>query len=504
MNPTKQESFMKCIFRMAAVSLACLSTVGPVLALTEADFGKVYEGPGQAIGLNDSNVVLLKGDGTGFVLFDLASKTGRTVAADAALQAQGYKYLVPADLNNQGQVSGRAHGVDAGGGAIQSGFVWSPEAGFQLCPLTHCGASLTDAGVAVTEQGVWSAQTGAIDVALPGAFRASNNLAQRGYILRPTGVQSNGYYNDTARVGVVSREGTELWSVIYPVQVSTGSAGNYEELIPQAMLMNDQGVSLVVFRGFAVMSTSTQLLVNGAHQSTISGEVVSLNNRGQMMTMFDASPSGRANFPSYVTQGERVSLENLLGTWSDSRTLINDSGVILRPQASTFMVFQGPNLSDRASLPVVTTPSVPTGSGTGLLGEYFNVGLFGNKLVTTRIENPDFDWGTGRPAPGVYANAFVVRWSGFIEAEEAGEYVLSTESDEGVRVTLGGQVVINNWRAHRLTTDTSATISLKAGQRLPIVIDYYDILGNATMRLKWRKPGASNATAVPTVRLYQP
>ncbi len=496
---------MKHFLRMAAVSLACLGTAGSALALSEADFGKVYDGPGLAIDLNDSNVVLLNGDGTNFVLFDLASKTGRTVGVDATLMAQGYKYLAPSDLNNQGQVSGWVRGVDASGTVLHSGFVWSPGAGFQLCPLTHCGAVLTDAGVAVTQQGVWSAQTGATDVALPGAFRASNNLAQRGYILRPTGVQSNGYYNDTARVGVVSSDGKELWNVIYPVQVSTGSVGNYEELIPQAMLMNDQGVSLVVFRGFAVMSTSTQLLVNGTHQSTISGEVVSLNNRGQMMTMFDASPSGRANFPSYVTQSERVSLQNLLGTWSDSRTLINDSGVILRPQASTFMVFQGPNLSDRASLPVVTAPpGPPVGTGQGLQGDYFNVGLFGNKLVTTRIENPDFDWGLGRPAPGVYANAFVVRWSGFIEAEEAGDYVLSTESDEGVRVTLDGQVVINNWRAHRLATDTSSTINLKAGQRLPIVIDYYDILGNATMRLKWRKPGASAATAVPTVRLYQP
>jgi cytochrome c peroxidase len=150
-------------------------------------------------------------------------------------------------------------------------------------------------------------------------------------------------------------------------------------------------------------------------------------------------------------------------------------------------------------------PLVPAGTGTGLRGQYSNKGWFGTTtLVLTRTENPSFDWGTGRPASNVNADNFVVKWTGTVQAEEGGVYRFQTLSDDGVRVTVNGQQLINNWTAHGPTTDTSAAITLEAGKRYTIVIDYYEQTGGAVMRLSWQKPGASAFTAIPTNRLYLP
>ena len=151
------------------------------------------------------------------------------------------------------------------------------------------------------------------------------------------------------------------------------------------------------------------------------------------------------------------------------------------------------------------TPLVPAGTGTGLRGQYYNKGWFGTtSLVLTRTENPNFDWGTARPASNVNADNFVVKWTGTVQAEEGGVYRFQTLSDDGVRVSVNGQQVINNWTAHGPTADTSAAITLEAGKRYTIVIDYYEQTGGAVLRLSWQKPGATAFTAIPTNRLYLP
>ncbi len=150
-------------------------------------------------------------------------------------------------------------------------------------------------------------------------------------------------------------------------------------------------------------------------------------------------------------------------------------------------------------------PLVPAGTGTGLRGQYYNQGWFGTTtLVLTRTENPNFDWGTARPASNVNADNFTVKWTGTVQAEEGGVYRFQTVSDDGVRVSVNGQQVINNWTAHSTATDTSAGITLEAGKRYTIIIDYYEKTGGAVMRLSWQKPGASGFATIPNNRLYLP
>jgi MSHA biogenesis protein MshQ len=45
---------------------------------------------------------------------------------------------------------------------------------------------------------------------------------------------------------------------------------------------------------------------------------------------------------------------------------------------------------------------------------------------------------------------------------------------------------------------------MAAGQRLRIVVEYYERGGQAVMALRWRTPGAATFTPIPANRLYLP
>jgi len=62
-----------------------------------------------------------------------------------------------------------------------------------------------------------------------------------------------------------------------------------------------------------------------------------------------------------------------------------------------------------------------------------------------------------------------------IEIAEAGRYRLAVTSDDGVRVVVDGNVVLENWTWHAATRDVR-DISLARG-RHEIVIEYFQIDG---------------------------
>ncbi len=126
----------------------------------------------------------------------------------------------------------------------------------------------------------------------------------------------------------------------------------------------------------------------------------------------------------------------------------------------------------------------------GLLGEYFSNYT---DLVTSRVDPLiDFSWPnagppTGEPAPGVGADAFSVRWTGFIEVPATADYTFVTRADDGARMWVHGQRIIDDWRGHAATR-TEATVTLTAGTRVPIKVEYCDIRFGGVMELLWRTP----------------
>ena len=144
----------------------------------------------------------------------------------------------------------------------------------------------------------------------------------------------------------------------------------------------------------------------------------------------------------------------------------------------------------------------PAGNGAGLAASYYNNTTLSGSAAAERQEAVDFDWGTGRPAPGVNSNNFSVRWVGSVLPPSTGTYRFQTVSDDGVRLWVNGVAVIDNWTNHDPATDTSAAINLVAGVRVDIRLEYYAGTGAATIRLRWLTPGNAAFVAVPAARLW--
>ena len=136
----------------------------------------------------------------------------------------------------------------------------------------------------------------------------------------------------------------------------------------------------------------------------------------------------------------------------------------------------------------------------GLDAAYFdNLGFTGTQVSRT---DPaiNFEFGNGSPDPRIGADTFSARWTGQVQAPTSGQYTFTTRSDDGVRLLVEGETVVDNWTDHG-PTDNSGTITLEAGRRYDIALDYYENSGGATIRLSWRPPGQSSSTVVPSSNL---
>jgi hypothetical protein len=119
-------------------------------------------------------------------------------------------------------------------------------------------------------------------------------------------------------------------------------------------------------------------------------------------------------------------------------------------------------------------------------GEYFNnTWLSGVQTVVRNDKEINFDWGYGSPDPRINPDFFSVRWTRNLYFE-AGRYRLTTETDDGVRLFIDGNLVIDQWRLMSRTRYT-AEIYLNSGVH-SIRMEYFENQGEASARLTWEGP----------------
>jgi len=125
--------------------------------------------------------------------------------------------------------------------------------------------------------------------------------------------------------------------------------------------------------------------------------------------------------------------------------------------------------------------------GMGLLGSYY-VGRDFDQLEFQRADNNiNFIWTFTGPGPLMPPRQpFCVRWTGELVAPYTEPYTIMTASDDGVRVYLNGDLIIDNWTVHAVTEDT-ATVNLVANQPNDIRVEYFEKNGmsNEIIKLYW-------------------
>ncbi|WP_428028038.1 DUF5110 domain-containing protein, partial [Altererythrobacter sp.] len=89
---------------------------------------------------------------------------------------------------------------------------------------------------------------------------------------------------------------------------------------------------------------------------------------------------------------------------------------------------------------------------------------------------------------------FSARWEGELVAPEDGEYEIGLSGDDGYRLYLDGENVLEDWRdgGNRYA---GVKRTLRKGQRVPIRIEYYQSGGGRSLQLAWRTPSEFQALA---------
>ncbi len=140
--------------------------------------------------------------------------------------------------------------------------------------------------------------------------------------------------------------------------------------------------------------------------------------------------------------------------------------------------------------PAHTHDRMCDGSG-GLLGEYFSDDPTSTrkltKLRTARVDHQiTFDWGGSAPDPLVPKDNFSVCWSGLVTPLYSEPYTFLVRTDDGVRLWVNDELLVNEWSDHGATTYSGVTSTpLTAGQPYSIRMDFYENGGDAVAWLGW-------------------
>ncbi|MEH2435829.1 MAG: PA14 domain-containing protein, partial [Nostoc sp.] len=111
--------------------------------------------------------------------------------------------------------------------------------------------------------------------------------------------------------------------------------------------------------------------------------------------------------------------------------------------------------------------------GNGLKAEYYDNIDFTNLKQTRTDPTVNFNWGEGSPDPSIGVDTFSARWTGQVEAKYSETYNFYTTSDDGARLWVNGQQIINKF-VNQSATEYSGAIALVAGQKYDIKLEYYE------------------------------
>ncbi len=223
---------------------------------------------------------------------------------------------------------------------------------------------------------------------------------------------------------------------------------------------------------------------------------VNADNFSAQWTETTNVPEGTYRFTATMDDGMRVFVDDVvvIDQWFDGEARTVTADVFLGAGTHTVRVqyFEAGGLAvARVNIALVSAPPPPP-TTQAWRGEYFNnTNLAGTPALIRDDANINFNWGYGSPAPSIQDNFFSVRWTRTLTLEP-GTYRFTTVTDDGVRLTVNGSQIINDWQVQAATA-YSADITVPGGGTV-VTMEYFENTQLAEARLTWTKLSGGNPT----------
>ncbi|MDO5971926.1 glycoside hydrolase family 3 C-terminal domain-containing protein [Flavivirga aquimarina] len=121
----------------------------------------------------------------------------------------------------------------------------------------------------------------------------------------------------------------------------------------------------------------------------------------------------------------------------------------------------------------------------GLKATYFdNIKLSGTPKVERIDKKIQFGWTLFSPHKDLPYDWFSARWTGKLKAPKSGVFNIGIEGNDGYRLYLDGELIIDNWQKQSYNTIVKP-FTFKTGQTYDIKLEYFESAGNAKFKMIW-------------------
>ena len=135
---------------------------------------------------------------------------------------------------------------------------------------------------------------------------------------------------------------------------------------------------------------------------------------------------------------------------------------------------------------VVSSKYLDSHGKSGLKAEYFsNTNLEGKPVLEKIDEKINFSWTLGSPDDSkLVFDQYSIRWTGELSAPRAGSYELGLKGNDGFRMYINNDLVIDNWEKLSYSTKT-INVNFADSEKKNIRVEFKESRGNAQIHLIW-------------------
>jgi hypothetical protein len=140
-------------------------------------------------------------------------------------------------------------------------------------------------------------------------------------------------------------------------------------------------------------------------------------------------------------------------------------------------------------------------NGADWTGTYwFNTTMDSKWALVKAVDAIDFNWGSNSPAQGIPSDNFSIRWDRTV-GFDSGLYRFYARADDGIRVEVDGERIIDEWHTSNASETYTAEVSLSGS--LDVMVEYFERGGNAKVSFWWEYLEPQNRPPVANADYYE-